>query len=70
MQTFGEILPEKTSDHPSSSHLTRKEISKKIEEYEKAMRQAAKELRFEDACQLRDSLRQYQSLQLLEEDPP
>jgi excinuclease ABC subunit B len=44
----------------------REEIEKKIKQYRKEMRRAAKELRFEDAAHLRDQLRGYESLEILE----
>ncbi len=66
-QTFGEVvqtLKEEGDDVPS--HLTREEITAKIEEYEKEMKLAAKELRFEDATHFRDLLRHYQELLLID----
>lgn len=46
-----------------------KEIRGKVEECEKEMKLAAKELRFEDAARLRDLMKYYQDLQLLEDNP-
>lgn len=66
-QTFGEDIPVEESPK-EEAHLTRKEISQKIKEYETSMKQAAKEHRFEEAARYRDFLRHYQHLQLLEED--
>ena len=47
--------------------LTAKEITKRIKGLEKSMIEAAKSLQFEDAAKLRDELRHYRSLQLLED---
>ena len=66
-QTFGEViqtLKEEGDNVPS--HLTREEITAKIEEYEAEMKLAAKELRFEDATHFRDLLRHYQELLLID----
>lgn len=41
-------------------------MEKKIEEYQKEMKKAAKELRFEDAAHFRDLLRSYENMELLE----
>lgn len=49
-------------------HYTRKEIETNIKHLENEMKKAAKELRFEQAALLRDELRHYQSMRLLEED--
>lgn len=46
-------------------YLTTAEIDKKIKHYEKEMKLAAKEMRFEDAAQLRDLMRKYQQMELL-----
>jgi len=51
------------------SHLTPKEIKEKITTLEKKMKKAAKNLQFEEAAALRDQLRTYQNLQLLEDQP-
>ncbi len=64
-QTFGEPLPT-VPEKKDESHLTIKEIDKKIKETEFAMKKAAKELRFEDATHFRDLLKHYQSLRLLQ----
>ena len=63
-QTFGEPLP--TPQEKAPHLLTHAEIDKMIEEYGLEMRRAAKELRFEDAAQLRDLMRHYENLRLLE----
>lgn len=65
--TFGEVvetLKEEGDDVPS--HLTHNEITAKIAEYEKEMKQAARDLRFEDAAHFRDLLKHYQELLLME----
>ncbi|MCB1081076.1 MAG: excinuclease ABC subunit UvrB [Chlamydiia bacterium] len=46
-----------------------KEIRNKIEECIQEMKQAAKELRFEDAARFRDLKKYYEDLQLLEDNP-
>ena len=46
-----------------------KELRSKVEECEYEMKQAAKELRFEDATRFRDLMKYYQDLQLLEDHP-
>lgn len=66
-QTFGEKAETLQEDEGLPSHLNAKEIEEKIQEYELEMRQAAKELRFEDAAHFRDLLKTYQQLRLLEE---
>ncbi|HEX4838882.1 MAG TPA: excinuclease ABC subunit UvrB [Rhabdochlamydiaceae bacterium] len=66
-ETFGEVvqtLKEEGENVPP--HLTREEITAKIEEYEAEMKLAAKELRFEDATHFRDLLRHYQELLLID----
>lgn len=45
-------------------HLTEKEILAKIAYFEKEMKKAAKEYRFEEAAQARDEMRYYQSLEV------
>lgn len=64
-ETFGEKLPEKKK---RETLLTSKELDQKIATLENEMRQAAKDLRFEDAAYFRDQMRHLQSLQLLEEN--
>lgn len=63
---FGE---EKEEKKKSETHLTPEEIKAKIEELEKAMKAAAKDLRFEDAASLRDRLHKYQQMELFEDHP-
>ncbi len=45
-------------------YLTPKDLEKKIKEYERLMRQAAKEFRFEDAAKYRDLMRKYKNMEL------
>lgn len=46
-----------------------KELRERVQECEKEMKLAAKELRFEDAARFRDLMKYYQDLQLLEDSP-
>lgn len=45
-------------------YLTPKEIAEKIKYYEKEMKKAAKEMRFEDAAEFRDAMKRYQQIEL------
>ena len=45
-------------------YLTESEVNAKIKFYEKQMKAAAKELRFEDAVQARNLMRKYQQIEL------
>jgi excinuclease ABC subunit B len=65
-QTFGEELLEESSEKEQA--LTAKELQKKIDGCYLEMQKAAKEMRFEDAATLRDEMRQYQKLLLLEDN--
>ncbi|MGR3973908.1 MAG: excinuclease ABC subunit UvrB [Candidatus Rhabdochlamydia sp.] len=66
-RTFGEVIDELTSEEkPQRGMITPEEIQAKIQFYTQEMKTAAKELRFEDAAQLRDLRHQYEQLQLLE----
>ncbi len=47
-----------------SEYLTIDEVRKRIKECDNEMRKAAKEMRFEDAAQWRDKMRQYQQIEL------
>ncbi len=49
----------------SPEHLNARQIADKIDECKQEMKNAAKELRFEDAAHFRDLLKHYQELQLL-----
>ncbi|MGA8164800.1 MAG: excinuclease ABC subunit UvrB [Waddliaceae bacterium] len=46
------------------AYLTPEEVRRKIDHYEKEMKHAAKELRFEDAAHFRDLLRKYQKIEV------
>jgi len=63
-QTFvgGSLKDEERGTHPK---MTPKEIRKRIETLEKEMKQAAKELKFEEAAHLRDALNTYKKMELL-----
>ncbi|MBS0648432.1 MAG: excinuclease ABC subunit UvrB [Verrucomicrobia bacterium] len=66
-ETFGEVVETlKEEGDKVPSHLTRNEVTAKIEEYEKEMKMAAKELRFEDAAHFRDLLKHYQELRMMD----
>ncbi|MGL5626094.1 MAG: excinuclease ABC subunit UvrB [Candidatus Rhabdochlamydia sp.] len=65
-QTFSNAID--TLEEKKPTHITAKEIEKKIKEYEKKMKTAAKEMRFEEAAAFRDQLQSYQKLRVLEED--
>ncbi|MGL4540483.1 MAG: excinuclease ABC subunit UvrB [Candidatus Rhabdochlamydia sp.] len=65
-QTFSNAID--TLEEEKPTHITAKEIEKKIKEYEKKMKTAAKEMRFEEAASFRDQLQSYQKLRILEED--
>ena len=65
--TFGDILPaSKTAEAPR--HLSPADLTDKIRQLETGMKQAARELRFEEAARLRDLMHHYKELQLLEEN--
>jgi excinuclease ABC subunit B len=66
LASFGDVLPEAKEEKPQ--RLSKEELAEKIARCEKEMRQAAKELRFEEAAALRDELKQYQELYLLEDE--
>ncbi len=65
-ETFSEV--EGIPEAPEPLHLSKEDITKKIRECEVGMKKAAKELRFEDAADLRDQLHQYKKLELLEDN--
>lgn len=66
-ETFGEVVQTLQEEGEKiTPHLTREEVVGKIEECEREMKRAAKELRFEDASHFRDLMRHYQELQLLD----
>lgn len=67
LESFGEVLPTpKAKEEPAP--LTKGDLNEMIRETERQMRLAAKELRFEDAAHLRDRLKHYEQLHLLEDE--
>ena len=46
------------------AYLTQKDLEKKIREYERLMKEAAKEHRYEDAARFRDLMRKYQRMEI------
>jgi len=60
-----EPLEEVKAPAAAEKVLTKEEISEKIHDLEVEMKRAAKELRFEEAAELRDQLHQYQKMELL-----
>ncbi len=66
-ETFGAVLPVAVVSQGEPPLLTKKELEQKIEKTEREMHKAAKQLQFEEAAELRDRLKQYQQLLLLEE---
>lgn len=56
--------PVMTLHEKRHEYLTPKDLEKKIKEYERLMRQAAKEFRFEDAAKYRDLMRKYKNMEL------
>lgn len=64
-QTFGIIEEKSMLAAEGPVHLSEREVEYKIQELEKEMKRAAKELRFEDAARLRDDLNRYKKLELL-----
>ncbi len=57
---------EETTDAQQKPLLSSMEIDKKMRETERAMRRAAKEMHFEEAARLRDELKRYQALRIVE----
>jgi len=53
----------------SKEIFTPKELCKRIQELEKKMKEAAKNLHFKEAARLRDCMKYYQDLQLIEDQP-
>ncbi len=56
--------PVRTVHEKRHEYLTPKDLEKKIKEYERLMRQAAKEFRFEDAAKYRDLMRKYKNMEV------
>ena len=67
-KTFGEEpeISSKSALQTPTKTLTAPEIEKEIVRLEKEMKLAAKELRYEEAATLRDQLRHFESLRLLD----
>jgi excinuclease ABC subunit B len=65
-ETFG--LAEEPSAPPQTKSFDIPNLEAKIKECAAEMRQAAKELRFEDAARARDLMRYYQSLEMMKVD--
>ncbi|MCB1107708.1 MAG: excinuclease ABC subunit UvrB [Chlamydiia bacterium] len=70
-EDLAEALPEYKAAEVKEEgpSLDPKEILERVQECEKEMKLAAKELRFEDAARFRDLMKYYQDLQLLEDSP-
>ncbi|MFC2049284.1 excinuclease ABC subunit UvrB [Chlamydiota bacterium] len=56
--------PLQTLHEKQHEYLTQKDLELKIKEYERLMKQAAKEYRFEDAARYRDLMHTYSSMEL------
>jgi len=56
--------PVVTAHEKQHEYLTQKDLEKKIKEYERLMKQAAKEYRFEDAARYRDLMRKYTTMEV------
>ncbi len=56
--------PVMTVHEKRHEYLTPKDLEKKIKEYERLMRQAAKEFRYEDAAKYRDLMRKYKNMEI------
>ncbi|NGX54879.1 MAG: hypothetical protein KR126chlam2_00499, partial [Chlamydiae bacterium] len=56
--------PVETLHEKRHEYLTQKDLEKKIKEYEKLMKKAAKEHRFEDAARFRDLMHKYQKMEM------
>ncbi len=53
-----------TEHEKKNEYLTQKDLEKKIKEYERLMKQAAKEFRYEDAARYRDLMRKYTNMEV------
>lgn len=58
-------LTEKKKTTVDKEELSIEEVRKKIVDWERAMRKAAKDMRFEDAAHARDMMRRYQQMELV-----
>lgn len=68
-EAFPEYKAAEVDKEKEESFLDPKEVKERIDECQKEMKLAAKELRFEDAARFRDLMKYYQDLQLLEDHP-
>ncbi len=66
LEALGETVS-KEKPKKKEVHISLADLEEKIEETEIEMKKAAKELRFEDAAHLRDQIKQYRAVLLLEE---
>ena len=57
--------PVETLHEKRHEYLTQKDLEKKIKEYEKLMKKAAKEHRFEDAARFRDLMHKYERMEMI-----
>ncbi|MFN0065015.1 MAG: excinuclease ABC subunit UvrB [Chlamydiales bacterium] len=53
-----------TLQEKQHTYLTQKDLEKKIQQYDKLMKQAAKEFRFEDAARYRDLMHKYEKMEI------
>lgn len=67
VETFGDVAASLQEKENTKEHLTTDSIEEKIKNCEKQMKQAAKELHFEEAAKWRDLMQQYQELRILED---
>ncbi len=58
------LEPILTVHEKNHEYLTQKDLDKKVKGYEKLMREAAKEYRFEDASHYRDLMRKYKQMEI------
>jgi len=61
---FSKEEPYMTPHEKRHEHLTQKDLEKKIKEYKRMMKQAAKAHRFEEAARYRDLMRKYQRMEV------
>lgn len=66
---FGATDEERLKLKPEEPILTPEEVRIHIQTYEKEMKKAAKDLKFEEAARLRDLVKKYKDLELLEDHP-
>ena len=66
---FPSDLPQDEAKEKKQYSIDSKDLFEKVKQCEQEMKLAAKELRFEDAARMRDLMKYYQGLQLLEDAP-